>query len=546
VTETQAKSLFLRDATGLLKPWSLWDGYIYNVFAVNAFLIYGATFVNGYGISPGVNMWLALIIVAVTSTFLAYNEAALIASMPRSGGDYVFQSRILSGGVGYVLTWGLMLVNQPAIFGVLAGWWLATMVLAPFLTIYGATLNIPALTNLGLWMTTQIGIFAMAVIAAIWSTYINLAGMKAYRRLQKWFFAVGVVSFGIVLVLLAIYGIGGFPAAFDQFGTSVVGVSPGAYQGVLNEAYKLGFTADAAPPTDAIIVSMPFAFGAMAVAWSAFNAGEIKGASSLRSQMVQVVGASVTSAALSFVLLYVITAVSGDLWYRAASWLYWNYPTNYTNVAGPIAPFFGLVLAILFFRNPIGLLTVFIAFQAWFWMWYPNIQLAVSRYMLALSFDRAFPAVFAKVSDRFKTPHVSVLVIFVLALIWSWIFSFPQYIQYTVLVSLIGIIGYAGSALAGVAMPWKRKDLFRASPASAQYLGPIPVIVICGGVWVIYSIICSWLFLTDPAFFVYNPVAVAFFVLTFATGAASYYAFKLYRRKQGINLKLLYTQIPVE
>ena len=41
-------------------------------------------------------------------------------------------------------------------------------------------------------------------------------------------------------------------------------------------------------------------------------------------------------------------------------------------------------------------------------------------------------------------------------------------------------------------------------------------------------------------------MVIAFFILTFATGAASYYAFKIYRKKQGVNLNLLYTQIPVE
>lgn len=540
--EMEKKTMFLRTATGLVRPWSTWDGYIYNLFAVNPFIIYGATFVNGFGLSPGANMWLALLIVAVTSTFLSYNEAALISTMPRSGGDYVFQSRIVGGKIGYVLTWGLMLVNQPAIFGMLAGWWCATMVLAPFFTIYGALLNSPAMSSSGVWMTTQIGIFTMAVIAAVWSTIINLVGMAWYRRFQKAFFAAAVVSLAIVLVMIPIVGVSDFPAAFSGFATSVFGKDPGAYQLLLKKAYELGFTATAAPPSEAFIVSIPFAIGSMAIAWSAFNAGEIKGAASLRGQVYQVVLASITAAILSFVLYYAIVFTAGDEWYRAASWMYWTHGADYSQIAGPVAPYFGLILGILFYKNAIGLLAVFIAFQAWFWMWYPNIQVAVSRYMLALSFDRVFPASLGAVHPRWRTPHVAILVVFVLALLWSWVFSFPEYFRLAALVSLVGIIGYAGSGLAGALLPWRRKDLFQSSPASKHG----PLIILSGLVWVIYSIICAVLYLGDARFFVYDPTAVGMFVATFLSAIVVYFAFSAYRKRQGIDVSRAYREIPVE
>jgi amino acid transporter len=54
-------------------------------------------FVNGLAIAPAGNMWLALILVGIFCTALAYVEASLISAMPRSGGDYIFQSRILGG-----------------------------------------------------------------------------------------------------------------------------------------------------------------------------------------------------------------------------------------------------------------------------------------------------------------------------------------------------------------------------------------------------------------------------------------------------------------
>jgi amino acid transporter len=189
---------------------------------------------------------------------------------------------------------------------------------------------------------------------------------------------------------------------------------------------------------------------------------------------------------------------------------------------------------------------VFITFQLWFWMWYPNIQLAVSRYMLAVSFDRLFPESFGKVHPKTRTPYVAILVVFVLAIIWSWIFSYPEAFRFAALVALVGIIGYAGSGLSGMILPKVRKDLFKVSPTSKHMIGSIPFISIAGAVWVIYSIICAVLFLGDPRFFLFDPASVAFFIGTYLSGIIVYYAYKAYRRRQGIDVEMAYKEIPVE
>ena len=77
-------TMFLRTATGLVKPWSAFDGFIYNLIAINPVIVVAFGFVNGLGIAPGGNMWLALILSGVFCTALAYVEASLISSMPRS------------------------------------------------------------------------------------------------------------------------------------------------------------------------------------------------------------------------------------------------------------------------------------------------------------------------------------------------------------------------------------------------------------------------------------------------------------------------------
>ena len=95
-------TLFLRNATGLVKGWSGFDAFVYSFMSVNlvtlgmyySFSVFGWV-TNGSPIA-------AILVTAVAMTFLCITYAGLIAVMPRAGGDYVWQSRILDGPPGAV------------------------------------------------------------------------------------------------------------------------------------------------------------------------------------------------------------------------------------------------------------------------------------------------------------------------------------------------------------------------------------------------------------------------------------------------------------
>src|SRR6266511_609232 len=106
-TSAAESTLFLRKATGLVRSWSVFDAFIYAFFSINLvtlgfYIISQMWFFEG-GLIP------ALIISGVIILAECVVYAALIAVMPRAGGDYVWQSRILGGGVGFVLA--------------ITGWW---------------------------------------------------------------------------------------------------------------------------------------------------------------------------------------------------------------------------------------------------------------------------------------------------------------------------------------------------------------------------------------------------------------------------------------
>ena len=105
--KAQDTSLFLRKATGLVRSWSVFDAFIYALFSINLITLGLYIFSQMYYLEGG--MLPALIISGVFIIFEVIIYASLIAVMPRAGGDYVWQSRILSGGIGFVLA--------------VTGWW---------------------------------------------------------------------------------------------------------------------------------------------------------------------------------------------------------------------------------------------------------------------------------------------------------------------------------------------------------------------------------------------------------------------------------------
>src|SRR5215211_7495127 len=95
--------LFLRNATGLVKGWSGFDAFVYSFMSVNlvALGMFYSLAIFGYVPDGSAIVSIALTAVGMTFTCIAY--AGLIAVMPRAGGDYVWQTRVLDGIPGAVV-----------------------------------------------------------------------------------------------------------------------------------------------------------------------------------------------------------------------------------------------------------------------------------------------------------------------------------------------------------------------------------------------------------------------------------------------------------
>src|SRR5690349_1830987 len=98
-----APSLFLRNATGLVKGWSGFDAFAYSFMSVNLVCLGMFYSLAIFAYVPEGSAITSILLTALAMTAMCVAYAGLIAVMPRAGGDYVWQTRVLDGIPGAVV-----------------------------------------------------------------------------------------------------------------------------------------------------------------------------------------------------------------------------------------------------------------------------------------------------------------------------------------------------------------------------------------------------------------------------------------------------------
>src|SRR5512142_3479071 len=212
-------TLFLRKATGLVRGWSVRDSMIYACLSTNVVTLgmvewaYQSTFPKGSLLS-------SILISGVWVSFLVIAYSGLVVTIPRAGGDYVWQTRILGSGIGFVMA--------------ATGWWFILWLWAP---IYGNILAVQLFEPLwatmkwtwpaggAAWFGTDNGVFVVTLITIALAGVLVSIGMAGYARVQKWCFIGGMVGFAIIVILLLVYSKNSFISSFDSATSRIFGTN---------------------------------------------------------------------------------------------------------------------------------------------------------------------------------------------------------------------------------------------------------------------------------------------------------------------------------
>lgn len=532
------ESGFARKASGLVRSWSPADMWIYNVFAMNLVAMASLTFTLMIVTYPGASPWLAVVIAGLFCTAQALVYAVVAAAMPRSGGDYVIQSRLFGGAVGSIFGFSAVTMGG-IIWMAVAGWTGAVMILSPFSTLLGAHYDQGWLIDLGAWFQKPLGIFVVGLVVIGWAALVNIKGLKLYAKLQRWFFIIGVVLLGIVLLLFLFADKTTFATNLDSFMSGTYGVD-NAYQSIIGQvdAADMGFSFKST-----MLAAVIAAFALIYPAWSVQQAGEIRRAGSLRANLFGIVGAEVFAfAMIAVTAALLVDRVGADFLYAAGTVYY-----DGSDSILPVAPFFGFLIGMMS-TAPILTWLAFLMFMAWFWMWFPNITLAATRVMLAMSFDRVLPEAVGRVNRRTHAP-VNAIIIFSIASIgllamYAFIDTFWKL---TLGLTLLNITAFALTVAAGGLFPWLRPDMYETSEARRYKIFGIPLITVAAVIFVGFAAWVDYRSLFADELGLNGTEGLLFVGGVYLVAAVIYIAARIYRRrKDNLDLSVVYEELPSE
>ncbi len=543
--------LFVRKATGLVRSWSVFDAFVYALFSINLITLglysFSQMYYFGGGLIP------ALLISAVFIFFEVIVYAALISVMPRSGGDYVWQSRVLGGAVGFILAvtgWWFILWLWVPLYGDM----FRHIVLVPLLGVLGAK-------DTALWFAgSSDGAFVSSLITlAIVSFYIAL-GMKRYARIQKICFYGGMAGLLIVVGLLLTGSPEAFKAGLETNAVSMFGAQPGVYDATV----ALGVNAGAALPLTGgslglIFLTLPYlVFFNLWPNWGATLYGEVRGATDFKRNISGMGLALGVTTLLAIVFLYAIAKTIGWDFYVQAGGAWWNYAWGYTTDAPalPVWPYPALLAAFLTTNRLIQFVVVALM-ALWWFGWSGTVFLSSTRVIFAAAFDRLLPEKVAEVDSRTGTPLYALALMVVPSIVVSYLFAYniANFRSLTLASTLVIAVTYLGTSIAAILLPYRKPELYKASPIAKYNILGVPLITVAGVIFggFLVFLLVEWIF--DPllnggaglyGIGIQNINSIIYMLVMYGLAAGIYYGFRAYRKRTGIDIEKVHQEIPSE
>ncbi|HUK50052.1 MAG TPA: APC family permease [Terriglobales bacterium] len=539
--------VFARKSSGLVRVMSPYSAFAYNV--LNIGVIFPWVYLLSVGSWPDANVPLGILICGIFTAFLAVVYSGLASAMPRTGGDYVFQSRTLRPWIGFAIV-ATMIPTFFLHWEALGGWLTSVLGLAPLFTGLGLSMNNPGMLDLGLWFTTPLGIWITSIVTSLVGAVVLIKGFKLFVQIQ-WVMWYGfLLSFAIMAVLFFITPREVFIQRFNQEMSVIAPGTTDFYHSVTQQAVTNGFTPVAGISLMSTLFVVPVALTSLGwVGYTQEQAGEIQGASSFKNQVFINLGGGLFSTVLMMILAYAFINTVGQDWLASAA--YGNYITG--TVSMPIPPWFSNLAAVLT-DNPIliFLMIIGVLLNAIQVVW--NVIIGWTRVSVAMSIDGVFPKFLSTVSQRTHTPVNAHIIFAVLGgVVYSYVYNFvPGYITYTLAVTAVATVMYIGTAVGGGIFPWTRKEVYNTSPVAKYKIAGIPLITICAAVATVFSLWMLIWYMTNPGLLVYSPPYVlgpmslseGIMLAIFVFWVVYFFIRRAYLKGRGIDLDLAFKEVP--
>ncbi len=394
--------IFARQSTGLVRQGRWIDSFVFNssaswmfgtlVFALSSIWYFqGADLISAEGIA------------LVFAVCIAGMYAILTSMMPRSGGDYVFNSRIVHPAFGFSFNFSLTVWQLFSAAFTL--FFISNVALGPGLEVLGFYSHIQLFGSVGAWLSNSTNSLVFASVVNVLFTILILSGIrKTFSALNiLWI----VTILGTLLMVAALLNTSqfGFQNSFNSFIANVNGSS------TVTNPFKFVEDSYASPPYTLSLPMIAIVVDSVIwVFWMSYVAGEIRHANETRRNISSMMGAAVLNGAFFIVLVYLLYSRVGISFLSGISYL-----SSGGSFALPFSSTLQALSAVLVLSTgsfAAALLVLIAITLGYSVLLLPALYLQPIRSIFAWSFDRVVPEKWSSVSSRFHTPITATLGVF--------------------------------------------------------------------------------------------------------------------------------------
>ncbi len=523
--------LFVRNSTGLRKDAGVLDVFVYNTNNQNIGL--GVAFLGlGIGAYAGGLLPLSALLatVLVVPLYLVYSR--LSADMPRSGGDYVWTSRIFGPvfgpPVGFMVAWTWIILAFTAIGAPAA--FFGQLGVAGWMRSLGVATGASGFDSVGNWVSGRTGAIVVGTVLLLFFTAVLIRGVRTYMRIQNWTFLLAMV--GIVLEFVAglVSSPGTFGHRFDVYVAKAGGAAHASATVLASTPAQHGASGSATFYAMLWTIYMVL-FGAT----SCYIGGEVRRART--TQRNGMIGSLVLTGLCMAALIALLVHSIGLPFLNGLS------STAPGKLGLGFIPTYNELLTIGTGGNLFWVIALGFTFLFWTYVWMPINFFTCTRLMLALSLDGYLPPVLSKVHDRYATPYIGIIVAFVVG-------EASMILYVTGILSVItllwaGVVMFAVVGLAAIMYPSRMREVWTGNGGRTVF--GVPTIRIWGALLIPAMLVVLYILWNDPNVGIgHAPLQMGLNTGLPVSGLLIYAGIWAWRKRGGVDLRLAAAEIPPE
>jgi amino acid transporter len=534
----ETKGLFLRQSSGLVREVSIIGALFFNVAAFMGPFLPGGL---NYALSGEANWnflgitaygW-AAILVGVAGIAMILITTSFVSVMPKTGGGYVFTSRITHPLLGWLESWGIVWASL-ALIG------FVTVLLVSQIRFVGVTLSIAFPDNAtfkdaNTWLTGNEAFFATGIVSLVIAGFISILRPRSFFRIVTWLGGFSLVALLVMTVAVV------FLVDHDTFTSNLSQYTGGATPETIIASANLpqgGFSFVPFMVFCVVILGSYIGFQ-----YSAYLAGEVAG-SVRRSTLIAVLGALIVAILFNSIINDLVAAKFGQELMQAYGALLFGGK----ELPGGLTPFPPMLATV---AAP-GLWPVWVAAMLatvlFTFLLIPVYIVFIARMFLAWAMDRQAPEWLGAVNERTNTPVNATIVCTIAGAVILWASTYAG-------LALTATLWFTWVSMALTLInPGINALLFKRRRPDLEANAPYRTwLVRLGVIWLI-AILTIYIFgvarpllagLTAEGgadYFRSSGIQIA--LIIFVVGAILYFVNVWWNRRQGIDRSKLYAQVP--